>query len=402
MEERKILASVAENRSAFLSFSKHGIAADLSDAGRLIYEAIEEFYDADVAAQHVDLDVIKESLKRKFGKRAGILIDIVNNFGEVSSLNIIKEVIAQRQHAVGQRLASALIDGTDRDEIDALLQEYIDIEDNVQDETHTTVEGIDLYQLAEETSREHKLKVIPGILNYTIRGGLYRGDNILIYGRPNAGKSLVAINMAVGFMAAGHKVLWIENEDAFTRLVPRFVSRILKEPFTEESFQDPSEVEVMQQTLDSTCKDRLVIKRLTPGTFREIASLIEQHRPDVVVINQLKNIHMGKADTNVIQLERAAIAARNFAGKYNVVMINVAQAGETAKNKLKLEKEDVYGSKTDIPGQMDLMIGIGLNDVYFRNNMRKFSLCKSKMGGDSDGATFDVRIDPAISKVYSE
>lgn len=43
---------------------------------------------------------------------------------------------------------------------------------------------------------------------------------------------------------------------------------------------------------------------------------------------------------------------------------------------------DVDASKTGIPGAVDLMIGLGNDDVLEANNMLGVSLCKNKLSGD--------------------
>ena len=112
---------------------------------------------------------------------------------------------------------------------------------------------------------------------------------------------------------------------------------------------------------------------MSPGTFRDIQSLIDQHGVDVVIINQLRNIWVGK-EGRVEQMEIAATSARNLAKKNNILVIGVTQAGDSGTNKLRLEMGDIDFSNTGMPAQMDLIIGVGSNDEYDGKSWRMISL----------------------------
>jgi hypothetical protein len=88
---------------------------------------------------------------------------------------------------------------------------------------------------------------------------------------------------------------------------------------------------------------------------------------------------------------------RNIGKKHGVLVVSITQAGDSATDKCILDQGDVDGSNTGIPSQMDVMIGVGLNEEYERSSMRHLSLSKNKLGGCRWDRAF--KIDRGTSRV---
>ncbi len=139
------------------------------------------------------------------------------------------------------------------------------------------------------------------------------------------------------------------------------------------------------------------VVQLSPGSPASIARLVEKYEPSWIVLDQLRNLNTGTRNNRVVQLEEAATSMRNLGKKYNIVTLNVTQAGESARNKLFLDTGDVDFSNVGIPGQADVMMGIGCTPAHEATNERGISLCKNKISGDH--AHVIVKINPSLSKV---
>ena len=211
---------------------------------------------------------------------------------------------------------------------------------------------------------------------------------------------MFCINLAGGFLRDGYKVLYIENEDPDDVTISRLISRLSGLSIFELN-EKPEDFSKIQTKIEGMGYNNFLLKGLSPGTFSEIQGLIDRHKPDIVIINQLRNMWVGKsvAGNKVEQLERAATSARNLAKKNNILVVSVTQAGDSATDKLVLDMGDVDFSNTGIPSQMDLMIGIGVNEDFQRNNQRMISLPKNKLSGEH--VYFPVVINPHICKVTS-
>jgi RecA-family ATPase len=144
--------------------------------------------------------------------------------------------------------------------------------------------------------------------------------------------------------------------------------------------------------------DNLVLASLTPGTPKEIERLIIDHKPDVVVMDQLRNLLVGE-ENFTRSLERSAQIVRALGKKHNALVLSVTQAGDSASGKSILDMGDVDSSNTGIPAQADVMIGIGMSRDDELQGRRVLSLPKNKAGGNHD--SFPVRVDLARSRVYS-
>src|SRR5690606_32128932 len=98
-------------------------------------------------------------------------------------------------------------------------------------------------------------------------------------------------------------------------------------------------------------------------TIHEIRSYVEKISPDLVVVDQIRNLAV-KPESMTVNLEQGVIAMRNLAKEFNFVSVVVTQAGDSAHNKLILDYTDVEWSNTGVAAQMDLMIGVGQNEDF--------------------------------------
>jgi hypothetical protein len=138
--------------------------------------------------------------------------------------------------------------------------------------------------------------------------------------------------------------------------------------------------------------DKFHIVEMSPGTFPRIAKLVDKYLPKVVVLDQLRNIDV-KSDNRTQALEKAATEARNLAKRAGVLVVSITQAGDSASGRRILTRGDVDGSNVGIPGQCDVMVGIGATEEEEQQGMRTISLPKNKLGGRHDHFTcnFDVQ-----------
>ena len=142
---------------------------------------------------------------------------------------------------------------------------------------------------------------------------------------------------------------------------------------------------------------------LIPGTFAEIEQGMKEYKPDVVVVDQLAGVDVGESNP-VRSMDKAARCFRTLLLKYGAVGISVSQAGDRTERHGQLPPAflgmgDVYGSRTGLPAQVDLMIGIGYDQDMYDRDVRGVALPKNKLGGSHSG--FKVRIDKQQSRVVS-
>jgi len=393
--ESKILSSIIKDRESFNKLSKLNVKDSFSDPAKFIYDIVCDFYDNDTSVTFVDLELVEKRIERELPKQIDLYRNILKTLNETtSSANLLNEVIAVKKDYIARELSSLLLT-QQRAGVLELMDEYKNVETSFDedDEDESLLEGVKICDIVESLKNKNRIKLWPKALHQAT-GGAMRGNNVLVFGRPEVGKSLFIINMVGGLLHDGYKVLFIENEDPAKSTMSRLICRLADKPLI-DVIENPDEVE---NVVRQRGYNNLILKSLSPGTFRDIQSLIDHHGVDVVVINQLRNIWVGKA-SRVEQMEIAATSARNLAKKNNILVIGVTQAGDSGTNKLRLEMGDIDFSNTGMPAQMDLIIGIGSNEEYDSKSWRMISLPKNKLSGEH--LYFPVTVDTKINKVTS-
>jgi archaellum biogenesis ATPase FlaH len=376
--ERQILEAAISGRAHFEELERHEIKGTLSDQGEVLWEAIADYYQKDKDAESVDKALLNIALERKHAKHADIFKTIIDGFKETSAANLLHEIRLHKIEAVRLELASALASAK-QGKVDELIDKYQKLVNTAEGESDSSDVLIapDLGSIMEERSAEHRLKILPEALTRCLEGGPLRGHHIVLFAVTDMGKTLFTINMVRGFIEAGLKVLYVGNEDPVSDLIERFLVSLTGR----DKFAVRKNWRKAQEYAEKKGWRNLVWAELSPGTLPEIRRLIEEHRPDVLVVDQIRNLDTG--DKNFVRvLEVAAQGMRNFAKKYNLLSVSITQAGDSANGKSILTRGDIDNSNVGIPGTADLMLGIGasVDDEY--NGIRVLSFPKNKISGN--------------------
>lgn len=152
-----------------------------------------------------------------------------------------------------------------------------------------------------------------------------RGEMTIIGARTSIGKTSFALNLAVQTASLGYKTLFVTLEMNKRQVMDKIGGILLKKPvasfkhghfdFAEFSQEIQAIQETFQLEYQPACK-----------TY-DIEKLIQQFRPDVVVIDylQLLKDETKKGETETNRLGKISAKLKEFAGKYNLLMIVPAQ-----------------------------------------------------------------------------
>ena len=400
---QQTLAAALKKRRAYEVIQKYGKAEKENKYYQVIYSLIEEHYNRDANAEHVDAEVLKQIIHEKIRnpKHAAQLVEIVENATNTDSDSSVENleflVIQSRLGLVKDKLAVALANRDTKAE-SSLLEEL----QNLQ--KITTLEGLDTLGLEEYPidsveglilkafDVKNLIKIWPASLAKRIGGGLLPGNHIVVFATPNKGKSALIVTLSCSMASFGWKVLIIGNEEPAAQYWIRFIQAMSGKTKDEvlENFHESKEMALRRGLANIT------IVTAAPGNKSQIEGLIEKYKPNCLVIDQLRNIDVGKSESRTNQLEAAATFARNMAIKHKMVSISVTQAGDSARNKAILDMGDVDYSNTGIPAQADLMIGIGGTEEQESSGIRVLSLCKNKITGQHDN--WPVRLNAPLSR----
>src|SRR6185312_7376930 len=405
MNENKIIAAFVRDRKAWELAGATEIQANasiqLSPVGDLILRLVGDYYGADPQATCVDVGILASRVEREIqsNKLAGAVVEALQRLPEdVSGINVARELVALRRDAVGKRLASLLAAGRTGAEVEALVQDYQAIGsggESANESGHPEViERLPVKELIQTSfNKEGLIQLWPESLNRCIDGGCKPGHHVLVFAPTEMGKTLFVINAVAGFLRQDLTVLYVGNEDPAPDILMRIINRLTGM----NKYEVQAAPNRAQEILDKRNYDKLVMAPLAPGNFRQIRSLVKKYSPTVVVLDQLRNLDVD-SENRTQALEKAATEARNMAKSEGVLVVSVTQAGDSASGKTVLSRGDVDGSNVGIPGQIDLMIGIGATTEMEANNDRMLSFPKNKLSGKHNPIA--VRIDPLLSRVY--
>jgi len=394
--EHKLISAALQSRQHYNVLDKCSIQDSLGPQGKLVWDIIADYYSIDPDCNTCDRDSIKDRVIRKYERHKDTFTKYLEevNGTEVSVPNLLKDIKEVKAHSLGMEIAARLINKQDASQ---LLQEYMSIneQDILLESTEEERQVYHLYNISECINDiANGIKLYPSSLNNVVGGGLQKGHHVVIYGRPEAGKSLFAINFTYGFCNQGLKVLYLSNEDPKESMGERFLARFTELTRYDMQQLDPSEV---MEIAISRGYDKLYFAPLSPGTPKEIYNIIDKYGPfDCLIVDQLRNLNVG-GESRVLQLEKAATEIRYIAKSRQLLAVSVTQAGDSAEGNLILGMSDVDFSKTGISAMADVMLGIGCNKEYDSLEQRMVTFCKNKITGEH--ASTPVGVNRAISKV---
>lgn len=398
LPEAQILGACLKSRQAW------GQARDLLEVGdfapisKRVWDGLETYYGRDPDAQKAEPKIVYQlvcdSLSSK-GHQEQLKDTISYAIGlDVSPQNVMGLALDLRRQTVAFQVAEKLLNGERADEDIELYLRLVEAED-LADATGEVYEAVNLNDLLEVIDPDKKIKFAPNSLNDRLNGGLVAGDSMIVGGRPNSGKSALCVTMMSACAYRGHKVLYIGNEEPVRKTIIRTISCLTGMTSAQLMQQPDKAMEIANQR----GYGNIVYAHLSPGTPQEIKNLVRQHKPDLVIVDQLLNLKVGKAE-GVERMEQSARAIRTIGGEFGCVTISVSQVGESGDNKLRLGMSDLYGSKTGLQGAADVILLLGNDVTYEAQHSRMLNLAKNKTG--LTGETWAVRIDEFKSRIYDE
>ena len=359
MLDHKILSACASNRDWFNKTNLYLDINTMPAIGKAVFKEISNFYSIDSDADTVDVALIGERLVKSLPKQKESVIEYIASITtNVSDANVIELIIDQHKEKLSHDMAIAAGTG-DLVKLSKLVEEYSKASTLVEDGEEAVVyTAPNIGELTDTLLSDNLIPIYPKKLNDLLGGGVPRQSQVGVVARPDIGKSTVTLNIAVQACIEGFKVVFFGNEDPDSVMILRAYTRFLKAT-RDRILANPSGAyaAAMKKGLDN-----FTFISLSPGTMVEIEQHVKELKPDVIIIDQLRNMRVKGKDTGLTEaLNTLAKETRTLAKKYNLVSIVVTQAGDSASGKLILDYTDVEYSNTGFAAQLDLMIGVGQN-----------------------------------------
>jgi KaiC/GvpD/RAD55 family RecA-like ATPase len=398
MDQRLILlAACLNSRDACAAIGAAGIIKD--DVGRIVLKAGTDYYARDPEAVHIDRGLLAGLIKAEavHVKAAEPVVECLQQLPEgVSGANVGAMIRAEHLREARLRLATALA-GNQADvsvEMDALrrAEAPASVAANI-----TQLRAEDLIKSCAE-----RVPIYPAMLNGVFAGGLAPGHTVIVFGRPGAGKTLVVVNIGVGFLYSGKTVLHIMNEESQEALTMRYLSLMVLTQHGElqnlthyEAARREKCIRFCMQVVGETSKDELTklgvsahlrnFKNLHIAhgvySYTQVRELVRKLKPDLVIIDQVRHFGRGGDDPLHASLERVTQDLRAHAHEAGFTGIGVTQAGASAEGKPVLDLADIDGAKTGLQGACDAIIGLGKGPEDEQRKQRVMSICRNKISG---------------------
>jgi replicative DNA helicase len=397
MDETLVLAALCAKRGNYDAIIRLSSPSDtFSEAARSVFACADEQYKRDESLGSVDKDILRSQITRRYGEgqQTDSILDFVATFPtDVSGANVAEELRLLRLARVATHLATLLATGQTGDATDEALKQYQDLASGAAT-GDDRAPRLTMEDFEEESAS--RIQLSPSRLNDFIGGGILRGHNVTVYGRPDSGKSLFGLNQAAFTCKQGGRVLYVANEEPAQDITRRVLARLAG--CDVNTLRDRSK---LQQAFDRAgdAYDNFYIYHEAGATMRDVSAQCYKYQPDMIIVDQLKNISCHN-DNRALQLDTLARGVRELGIGHNAATISITQAGESAEGKLVLSMTDIEWSNTGIPGAADLLIGIGVDQEYLAQDKRMFSIPKNKINGRHGHVP--VWIDPARTAFLSK
>ena len=297
---------------------------------------------------------------------------------------IAEDTLSQlfQQH-VGDRVANLgfdFVNGAENslEPLRKLLEEY---KDDFTPNLRVEWDDHSLDTILDATALESKWKFnIPSLARRV--EGISGGHLILVGARPNTGKTSFHASLVAaegGFAQQGAKCILLTNEEAYNRVVLRYIGASSKMCVKEEL---PNNIALARSRYKPVA-DKIKIKESGGKNMDWVESVVKHERPDIVILDMGDKFAEQRSDRTDITLRAAAIHARNIAKQYDCAVFWMSQLSAEAQDRTAPNMSMLEGSKTGKAAEADLMLLIGMSaEVEGEdNNMRYINVAKNKLSG---------------------
>ena len=292
--------------------------------------------------------ILEAMHKQDIARRIAVVSTNIYNNTEESNFNDIQSLIDE-------------LKGVNKEEFDTVTNDINKLIDALKDNTKWKFNLTDL-----------KNKV----------NGIGEGNLVIIFARPESGKTAFWVNMVAGrngFATQGAKICALINEEPAIRTQMR-----LTNAYTGMTFAEIKEDPQKAGDLWSQIKHQIRILDTVDWTLEKIDSYVAKEKPDILIIDQLDKVHMGGSFARGDEKLRAIYTgAREIAKRRDCSLIGISQASADASGKWDMTFDMMENSKTGKAAEADVIIGVGYkpNSDYSNDNDRSLSVSKNKITG---------------------
>lgn len=399
-----LLAAAASSREAYDRIKNHIAATDLTPTVGFWWKILGQAYARDRSAKSLDYTTLVElgSPHIPSPKQKDSLLGVVSSMvSPASPINVMQIALELKRKNLTAEFASASLAGDSRKatKLLASLNEIWESDSFEAKDTAIWHDATDTESLFSKVGSDQRIPFGCPSVNGRLAGGVLPGHHIGIFGRTEIGKSTFVIDTAARLLKQNQRVLYIGNEDQIDILKLRLVGRILRRTGAEME-SDPKRA----ASEFAEYEERLLMTQLYAGDVDAIHKRVSEWKPTVLVIDQFRNLS-GTDDGMTQRMEANAIKLRALLLSESLIGISVTQANDRSERHgqeapIYLGTGDIDSSRVGLPGQCDLLLGIGANSDLKARGQRYISFAKNKLSSARDSHEgVLVNFDLSISRV---
>lgn len=312
----------------------------------LTIEKAHEQYKADLDIDWVRklLDVYNPAMSTAARRNLAILLDDIRNEPEPPdqlAADVIQDLFEkERARQIGSLAADVLNGKKKMSELQALTLPLLE---NISAETVENFEEIEfnLDGLLEFTSPNNLYAFRHPGLQERI-GGAGPGNLGVLFGRPESGKSTLAVDTTAGYLGQGLRTGYFGNEEPARRLYLRLVCSALKK--TEREIRD--DVEGTKKAFSEQFAKHLRMIECVGMDITEVDRWCQKNKPKVIVLDQLDKFSInGQFNRDDQRLGELYTYAREIAKRHKCLVWAVTQCSAEGEGALNLDFSMMAGSK---------------------------------------------------------
>ena len=236
-------------------------------------------------------------------------------------------------------------------------------------------------------------------------GPIRLGDLIVFGKRPDAGGTTFLADAAtfmVDQLQPDEVILWVNNEEAGDKVRTRIMQARLGWTSEEMDVDEDATFQAYADTMPNP--QMIMVYDDAKAHVNDVERLLKTLKVRLVIFDQLRKMKGldTKASEDHDKLEALFNWAREIAKEYAPVIV-VHQLGTEADNKKWIGYEAMFGSKTGLQGEADVIVTMGR--IYADGDLRYLFVPKNKLKTPGDptkrNGKFIVRIHPDIAR-YSD
>lgn len=401
------LLDVLKNKDVFLKYRKYIKSHAIDEHVDKILQGMENYFDAFPTATSINwvdfstwfLHVYAPTVS---SDEAKVFSLIFNNLSTYTVTQVTETVI---DYFVKMDAIATAMDGLTKiaegdnkisvNDVKDILDHYLSTKSVTEDEYELTTHG--LTNLIDSVVRTGGFEWNLEDLNRSI-GPLHRGDLVIVAARPETGKTSFICNELVYMIpqaaSDGRDAIIFNNEEAESKIRLRLYNTALNKPVYELT---KNEVKAQADYVSKVGRiDRIRIVGKAGLHTRDVEYYLKKYKPAIAVINVMHKLRgFDRIKSDVERLGKLYNWAREKAKEFDCALVLVAQADASAENQMWIYQNQIYGSKTEVQGEADVMITIGMVHDASAKDIRYIHVPKNKMPPGP-------RTDPALKHGYHE